>query len=161
MRPIAAAELPWYFGLGAQTAMGDCGLKSTLGGQLDAIRDGTNDKRTVDASRAEDEMIGRLGVAKRMAIIRARLGQLSDEQRLVLRLHFGERPIHSLSGAAVLSPLAVVLCCGSVTREAIRSAVGKSIRAKDSRWIELEAETMAIVAAAVLAYESSAWVKRR
>ena len=156
----AAAELPWYFGTGPQTAMGDCGLRSTLGPQLDAIRDGTNEQRAVNSSRSEDEMIGRLGVAKRILIIGRKLAAVSDEHRAVLHAHFGERAIHSLSGAAVLCPVAVTLCRGPVSREAVRAAVHASIKARDSKWTHLESETMRMVTAAVTAYEAVGWVKR-
>jgi len=104
MLQSADVDLPWYFGSGPSTAAGDAGLKSPLGGQLDALRAGIpRDRTAVDSSRSEDEAIGRLGMGERYRVIEERLGQLQRIDVDILRAHYVDKPLpHMISGAAPL-----------------------------------------------------------
>jgi hypothetical protein len=113
----ADADLPWYFGSGASTWAGDAGLRSSLGGQLEAARqfkapDVTNapwmakgsQPHVVDASRAEDDMHQRMGAAWFVRRVRTRLACLTSVQAQALALHYDEKTSlpYSIDASAVL-----------------------------------------------------------
>lgn len=158
MKPNAASDLPWFFGTGPSTAAGDCGLRSSLGGQLAALAEGITRQPTVDASRAEDEMHERMGPGRLIGIIEDRLFTLTPEQVRVLRYHYGERAIDDrVSAAALLCPSAASLVSPRVlSRESLREAVQASVKARDRAWLVVEVEALALVQDAVTAYEAAA-----
>lgn len=139
MRTTADVDLPWFFGTGPQTAQGDAGLRSPLGPQLDALRSGVQREHTAaDASRSEDEAIGRLGVAERYATIEARLRMVPTSDAEVLRVHYSERPLpYAISAAA------------TIVEGSTRDSLSALLRADDGRLrrsVELRANTRLAVA---------------
>lgn len=152
----ADLELPWYFGTGPSTAAGDSGLRSPLGGQLEAIASGTLAEYTIDAARTEDEMIRRIQTGGNVGDVRARLAELSHLDQQVLRLHYGTPALAcNVTGAAVLASLAQRMTSSrSVTREALSAAIRASNRDRSStRVTEIEVEALGLVKAAVQRYE--------
>lgn len=156
-------DLPWYWGTGSSTAQGDTGLRSSLGGQLDALRAGVVSEHAVDSSQAEGDMIRRLSAAHRAEEIHRRLRTLPGEVALVLRLHYGTRSLAAgVSGAALLCPAAAAMCGGgTVSREGLTEAIRVSLRARDNAWVALTAEALTMVREAVEAYERAEVARRR
>ena len=147
MRVAADADLPWYWGTGAATAVGDSGLRSSLGYQLDSMRAGVEINRTVDSSRSEGDMLSRLGAAERMRAVRGRLQAMDDRTLAVLWCHYGTRPLaFGLSGAAVLSPTAqAMIVCADTAREGLSSELRRRFTAGDRdtlRDVRIESDIM-------------------
>jgi hypothetical protein len=136
MLQSADVDLPWYFGSGPSTAAGDAGLKSPLGGQLDALRAGIpRDRTAVDSSRSEDEAIGRLGMGERYRVIEERLGQLQRIDVDILRAHYVDKPMpFMISGAA---PLVLGEDRESLTVQLRSTDKGKHLAGKDPKSVEL------------------------
>ncbi len=85
----ADVDLPWYWGFAARTLAGDSGLRSPLGGQLEAIRTGLHAaEHCVDSSRATDDMLRRIDTGRTGCTVAARLGQLTHVHQAALKLHY-------------------------------------------------------------------------
>ncbi len=116
---VAALALPWYFGSASSghSAAGDAGLRSSLGGQIDALKasrtfrgGGILEDRAVDSGRIEDAVHQRLDDCDRIARVRARLSACTPDDQAVLRLHFGTSALaFAVSGVALLTNAARVL----------------------------------------------------
>lgn len=91
---IADWQLPWFFGTGASTAMGDSGLRS-------ASLDSTGGDPCPTSDSAEEAMFHRIGIGARMEEIEIRLSQCRDHYE-VLRLHYGFPPVaHGITLAVI------------------------------------------------------------
>jgi len=96
---LADSELPWYFGTADTTMMGDLGLRSSMGGQLEAAEScmyydeqghehgGQMAERSF-TNNAEGAMFQRLRYAADAKRIEAKLRTLSRMQVDALRLHY-------------------------------------------------------------------------
>ncbi len=167
----AALALPWYFGQGASTAAGDAGLRSSLGGQIEALRasqleggGGMLESRAVDSSDIEDAMHQRLEAGGRMARVAERLAGCSDAHVTVLRLAFGTAPLaFGVSGCAVLTASAAKLVGAEPQRATLNAALRAAHKASPggSGWVRVELEAQALLGPAVRAYEGAAVGRRR
>lgn len=141
----ADADLPWYFGSGASTWAGDAGLRSPMGGQLEAARQVKRvdvewppwmtkgqQPHAVDVSAAEDRMLESTAAAFRARRIALRLACLSRIQYLALTLHYDETcslPF-GIDASAVLLASARRLVLGPQIREHYHEARGALRRAR-------------------------------
>lgn len=154
-RPRADADLPWYFGSGPQSAMGECGLRSPLGAQLELMQSGQLcDGRTVDASALEEAMHRRIGTGDRISRIQAALRGLSSHDVAVLRLHYGggSLPYGVDPVAALLPACAALVANGGEHPQDLRGALHDL--PERERWA-IRAEADRMVAVAIEAYERS------
>lgn len=151
----ADVELPWYWGTGSKTWAGDAGIRSPLGGQLSALRDGVHGDYVVDANSATEGMLRRLESARTAKRIEWKLAQLMPMQAAALKLHFGEhnslpyaidaaaallRASRRLAGQDEMEPVPL-----ATLRKALR---GATVTARD----EIARLADDLVAAAVQAY---------
>lgn len=106
MKPSAKVDLPWFWG-GDWEA--EAGLKSSLGAQLDAMRQGTT--ASPSPAAAEDLAIERCWSAHRAWQIRRRLEACGPEVERILELHHrtAKRLPAGISPAAMLTAEALSL----------------------------------------------------
>ena len=156
---LADVDLPWIWNVGANTAMGECGLHSSLGGQLAALRSGITRQPTVDSSRAEDEQIKHTDAAHKIRCIKWRLAQLSEHHINVLWHHYGPGGaiIGGLSGSAVLCPAAAVFVgSAEVTRKYIKEAWKLAIKERRMQdLVDFEKAVIEFWQEAAIAYENA------
>lgn len=135
-RSHAEAELRWYFGTGASTAVGDMGLKSAMGAQLDATREqrvGTT--RSVNPDRAERQMARAARAVSVCRNVERALARLSPVQQTVLLYAFGAKD-------AAPGTSRVVVLTGPARAEAarvIREREGRTATQGDVLQVVLEA----------------------
>lgn len=156
MRPVAEADLTWYWGVGPDSWAGDAGLRSNLGAQLEAIAAGINAVPTPDSNASEDAMIDRMLFAARATDIEARLRLLSAADVLVLRVHFTGRGLtFGISSAAVFTEQAKAMCGKLPAIEELRAELMKLKNAKHPTVTTLERETVRLVREATDRYDST------
>lgn len=150
----ADSDLPWFFGSAPQSWAGDAGLRSALGGQLEAVRSEKLASGTVNASQIEDDVHRRLGAATRARAIEARLAQLSDVQVATLRWHYGEGSLpYGVDRSACLLGRVRRLCSagGVVPQEVLRAAL---LEASTEEREAIAAEADRLVVGAREAYDA-------
>lgn len=167
----AEADLRWYFGQGASTAIGDMGQRSSLGSQLARAAAGSKPRRRrkgpdgeylpdeaievasgaggssavgyIDVDAIERCMAMGIGAIARIKTIEAALVQLTPTFRAVLRLAYGDRRDQRLRWT--VSPVV------ALTAEARRAAAQEVGR---------EATESEVSQTVMKADERAPWVKR-
>lgn len=146
----AEDDLPWYWGTGPQTAEGDSGLRSPLGGMLAKVRDGV----AGSSLREDDDDDRRIATAERMRAVKQRLAKLEADEVTHLWSHYVQKRLpFGISAAAIFTKAARSLTGEDCPDPAKLAAKMRSMNARDNRIVGLEKEADALVRAAVMAYE--------
>jgi hypothetical protein len=102
---LADVHLPWFWGFAARNWAGEAGLRSPLGAQLEAVREGVHlEHGAADSWRAIEQADRRVSAARLARSIEARLARLTVVQCQALRLHYDPRATlpFEVDAAAVL-----------------------------------------------------------
>lgn len=137
-RVNANADLLWFYSVGAETAEGDMGLRSSLGSQLQAMQEGRVSSHGVNISEIEDNAIERCKHATRYENIVRRLRQLSRRQNEQLEAHFKGRGLpYGISSVAVYCEHARVMC-GTRKRPATEKLREELMKRKTAKHRDVE-----------------------
>lgn len=158
----AEADLRWYFGQGASTALGDMGQRSSLGSQLARAAAGSKPKRLrrgpdgevipdeavevasgaggssavgyIDVDAIERRMAIGIGAVGRVKTIEAALGRVTPTYQAVLRLAYGDRDMRpGVSHVVVLTTEARKAVAQEIGRIPNENEIGQLVAQVDAR----------------------------
>lgn len=151
----ADVDLPWFWGFAAKTWQGEAGLRSPLGGQLDAVRSGVHlEHGSADSWHAIEQAHRRVSAVKHARAIEARLARLTAVQVQALRLHYDPKatlPFEVDAAAVLLAASRVLVGAGRVGLVEMRKALHA---APTHRREQIAEQAKALVAVAKGAYEA-------